>query len=582
MNRINMTNPVNALRKMSIPPTEEASFNTWLQLEDAIAFLKENTRDDQFTLYANLPNVFIHALLVPTVCVTPPNINDLMLWNCNAYSGWGLVTSYYPTASIAISGPLEGDSSKTIAKGEQLIFARVFEGCVGNKRYFEILQRFLQISGLHYLAERRAGCRLDRHGDVEDVIRIIEVPVEAGQMFGGTIVTVTREVLDRYATLTDTTIVRTFDFTRVSLLPFGGWRDSHDASVTQMDDLFFRTHIESGNASYIRGCQVVPSRASKEDIMEKFYPGSQKDTQYATFIAHDLKNQTVMEISCAPGATANYFTQSDLPFELSPAFFRPEVLSKYKADSEKYRLDERTISCRGTWSLQNYDVNEAGQVHTYLVYLRHLPYEEQLYWKAYNEAPKGTISHRAFVTDFEGCWWRLYDPLESVKERVRKLRDERVPWWTLSSEDAIDRSHYPITASPDEWANEILHLDQLIVEPFEKAWFKGELLQLGKTPDPKVGSLVLTEECLGGWGQDPDDAKKILVPLRTLHELRSKLKGHAVGKSTQTQLRQQALNEHRSYKDHFRVLCRECDESLRKITEIIAARRIDANPQDKQ
>jgi len=306
--------------------------------------------------------------------------------------------------------------------------------------------------------------------------------------------------------------------------------------------------------------------------MEEFHPGSRRNSEYVSFIALDWKNGVVKEVSCAPGATANYFTASNLPFELSPAFFRPEVLSKYKADSEKYRLDERTISCRGTWSLQNYDVNEAGQVHTYLVYLRHLPYEEQLHWKAHNETPKGTISHRAFVRDFEGSWEELYDPLESLKEHVRKLTDEQVPWWTPRSEDAIDRSHYPITASPDEWADEILHLDQLIVEPFEKAWLKNDLLQLGKSPDREAGSLALAEECLAQWGQGRDEAKTIMSPLRTLHELRSKLKGHAVGKSTQTQIRQQALNEHGSYKEHFRALCKECDRSLRKISERIAAR----------
>jgi hypothetical protein len=83
-----MTNPVNALRQMSMPPTEEASFNTWLQLADAIAFLKENIRDDQFVLYANLPNAYMHAMLVPSECLAPPNVNDLMSWNCSAYSGW--------------------------------------------------------------------------------------------------------------------------------------------------------------------------------------------------------------------------------------------------------------------------------------------------------------------------------------------------------------------------------------------------------------------------------------------------------------------------------------------------------------
>ena len=181
-----------------------------------------------------------------------------------------------------------------------------------------------------------------------------------------------------------------------------------------------------------------------------------------------------------------------------------------------------------------------------------------------------------------GSWEELYDPLESLKEHVRKLKDEQVLWWTLSSDDAIDRSHYPITASPDEWANEILHLDQLIVEPFEKAWFKNQVSQLGNIPDPKVGSLVLTEECLAGWGHDPKEAKEVVSPLRTLHDLRSKLKGHAVGKSTQTQLRQQALNEHGSYKEHFRVLCKVCDESLRSITEMIAARRASPDSKNKQ
>ncbi len=264
---------------------------------------------------------------------------------------------------------------------------------------------------------------------------------------------------------------------------------------------------------------------------------------------------------------------SDLPFESSPVFFRPEVLSKYKADSDKYRIDGRTISCRGTWSLQRLDINEAGQVHTYLIYLRHLPYEEQLHWKAHNEAPKGPISHRARLHDFEGSWTEIYDPLESIKEQVRKLQEKQVPWWTLRTEDALNRSHYPVTASFDEWANEILHLDQLIVEPFDKTWFKSELHQLGRQPNPQSGSLVLMEQCLEGWCLDADAAKQAVTPLRTLHNLRSKLKGHSIGNDLLTQIKQQALAEYGSYKEHFRALCESCDQSLRTITELVEARQ---------
>ena len=107
-------------------------------------------------------------------------------------------------------------------------------------------------------------------------------------------------------------------------------------------------------------------RASAPDLGRSFIIDlrtAHEAKQYESFIAYDLKNGVVEEISCAPGATANYFTKSDLPFEITPAFFRPEVLQRYKSDPTKYTLEERSISCRGTWSLQTYDINEAGQVH---------------------------------------------------------------------------------------------------------------------------------------------------------------------------------------------------------------------------
>jgi hypothetical protein len=61
---------------------------------------------------------------------------------------------------------------------------------------------------------------------------------------------------------------------------------------------------------------------------------------------------------------------------MSPVFFRSEVLIRYKSDPEKYELHDRSIYCRGAWSLRTYDMNDAGPVHTYLGYLRELPYND--------------------------------------------------------------------------------------------------------------------------------------------------------------------------------------------------------------
>lgn len=399
------------------------------------------------------------------------------------------------------------------------------------------------------------------------MIRIVEKPGK-GEEFGTEIVAFKRDLLDEYLVLTDSVIVRTFDFTRYRPGSFSGWRAGHDERLQRGCDICYRSHVEPGYASYSRGFQIVRSLATKEAITRRFDPTTPEERQYASFIAYDWKNKVVKEISCAPGHTANYFTKSDLPFEVSPAFFRPEVLLKYKADSEKYHLAGRSISCRGAWSLQTYDINDAGQVHTYLVYLRNLPYEEQLYWKSYNEEPKAPISKRAITTDFEGTWYLEYDPLDSLKEAVGNLHRDQVPWWTLRSEKLRDQINYPVTSSPDEWANEILNLDQLVVEGFEAKWLRNKAQSMGREPDGSFASLRLVEQCLVALGFAEDDAKKLVAPLKEVHDLRSKVKGHASGKDGAA-IKKQILKKYGGYKDHFRTLCRRCDESIRAIAEAL-------------
>jgi len=70
-----MANIIAALKQTSVPPTDHAVFQSWLEQEDAIAFLRRNTNDDDFVLYANMPNIFIHAVLAPAaVCMDDDEI----------------------------------------------------------------------------------------------------------------------------------------------------------------------------------------------------------------------------------------------------------------------------------------------------------------------------------------------------------------------------------------------------------------------------------------------------------------------------------------------------------------------------
>jgi hypothetical protein len=556
---------VDRLNRISEPPVQREDFETWLNMGSALDFLRDNSQQGEFVVYGWNRSTFIHAIVVPASSLNPPDIEDLMCWCCNPTSSWGITVQFSEPRSVWISPPLDHTGSKTLNRGEQLVFARHFDGRPGEKNYYEILQKFTHLFDLHYMEERHAHCRLDGRGDVEDVISIVEIPGK-GEEFGTKIVVFNRDVLDEYLVLTDSVIVRTFDFTRYQPGNFSGWADTHDARFQSEGDMHYRSHVEPGYASYLRGFQLVRSSATRDAIIKRFDYTAAKDKQYASFIACDWKNKVVKEVSCAPGHTANYFTKSDLPFELSPAFFKPEVLLKYKADSDKYSLAGRSISCRGAWSLRTYDINDAGQVHTYLVYLRDLPYEEQLYWRSFNEEPRAPISKRAFKTDFEGTWHLEYDPLNSLKSAFGDLNRDQVPWWTLRSQKLSDQLHYPVTPAPDEWANEILNLDQLVVEGLEAKWLRDTARSLGRTPDVIFASLKLVEECLLALGFAEGHAKAVVAPLKEAHDLRSKAKGHASGKEGAA-IKRQILNDHGTYKDHFRELCQRCDESVRVITE---------------
>lgn len=544
-------------------PSDAEAFQRWIKLEDAVDLLRSDLRSDHLTVYAGVGGVFMHAVFVPSGRLAVPDYTDLMKWNANAYSSWGLCHTFGENADIWIESPLHGNGSVALAEGEQFIFCRSFDSYRGQYQSHEILQELAHLYGLFYLDERSAYCRLDDRGDLEDVVRIIRVGRDA-DVSGGTIVTMDRRILDEYMAVTDASIVRMFDITRCRLRAFGGWDSKVRTPETHDSDLYYRSHVEPGHASYMRGVQIIQSQMTRAKAVER-YLGTE-ERKYESFIAQDWRNNVVREISTAPGATANYFMTSSLPFETSPAFFRPDVLLKYKSDSEKYTVKDRSINCRNSWHLQTYDVNEAGQVHTYIVYLRHLPYEEQLYWKSFNEAPKAPISSRAFASDFEGRWDQAYDPLQSIRSLVSSLNDSRPTWWHLRSEELLDAVHYPVTPSGDEWASELLNLEKVVVEGLSEKALRKNAESAGRTPDPKWRSLKLVEEVLQGLGFDEEKARSVTRPLHELHRLRSITKAHDGGAGAKAEQRK-ILKDYGSYQKHFRSICGECDESLAAIVE---------------
>ena len=231
-----------------------------------------------------------NAIVVPVSKVTPPNVEDLLEWSCDPSASWGISYKLSDPPEVSISPPLAHAGSKTLACGEQLVFSRSFDGRVGEKSYFEILQKFAHLFDLHFVPERKSYCRLDRRGDIEDVIRIVSRPKGVEDIFGETVITFDRELLDRYLAFTDSVLIRTFDFTRFRPGEFRGWPQSQETQQVLDVDLYYRSLIALGHGSFIRGFQIVRSQISKEMLFNHFGDKEQGEREYASFIAYDWKN----------------------------------------------------------------------------------------------------------------------------------------------------------------------------------------------------------------------------------------------------------------------------------------------------
>jgi hypothetical protein len=547
-----------ALKAISqVPATNPGD---WLSsAESSIEFLKANVQSDRLVLFASMPCLLIHSVLGPLKNLNPPNRDDLTHDFVMPNAAWAIEHSWGggQPDQVYLSPPL-GRHGKSLAGGEKLFFNRSLVG--SEKHPIEISQKLVHALDLHYIEERNAYCRLDDDGDLEDVISIVEQRDEGG-VEDITLVTISAKEFWEYARLSRMGMVIFFDFTRVIFGSFSGWngqkRFDHKAR-----DLFYDGGVSPGHASYVNGRMVVrPPITLAQIVRARKEARDPLSRQYAVFKAINLRDGEQIEVSCNPKGLSNYFQpDSSLPLEMSPAFFNAEVLHRYKADSEKYQLHERRIYCRGTWSLQTYDINEAGQVHTYLRYLGQLPYKEQLYWLVFNEWPKAPISRRAWTTDFQGEVFTEYDSLNSLKYKIRELDKSPPSWWQPRGEKLLNAVRYPATSAANEWANEILGLDQLIVEGFQTKGLRAFAQRLGRAIQPEWQSLKLLEECLVGSGVEHEAARSAMSALRTLHEHRTAVKGHASNRRNDLQKR--ALATFGTFRSHFVSLAEGVDKTM--------------------
>jgi hypothetical protein len=126
---------------------------------------------------------------------------------------------------------------------------------------------------------------------------------------------------------------------------------------------------------------------------------------YQEFIIDTDPHGKSIKYTCNPDKLANYFGKNpDSPHYLTPVFFRPEVLSKYYAEPQKYSVEDGYLRCGGLWGLR-IDNDHSDYLVVFLGDLgRDLSENEHSYWLSFNIPPEGrqiseTNLQRSFLAE---------------------------------------------------------------------------------------------------------------------------------------------------------------------------------------
>lgn len=544
---------------------------TTMNGEIPIHYLKSNPKD----------RIFLSSMLLPRISLKGDWVEQLLGWNFNpSDSEW--VYSKKKRRFLQLKTFL--GNNPTIIKNATPVITTRYNNCTKeNALYFEVNPQIIHVHGLHWIQDYSAYCAPDDVGEIQKVIKVeISEKVQS--------VTVSDNIILKHLLLGNFVLVRFFDVHR--------WGEGTSSPITNNyndiewwhdDNIHARLTTEYGKNPmgedqivriYLKGFQVILPPADRKD-RKKILAGAERN--YCKFIAVDLKHQRTEEFSCDPRKLGGFFTDSPFPPGHSPAFFKREVLRKYQDDPDKYTVMDREISCLSLWSLP-FDVNEARQVHAFLIDLSHLPHSEQLHWKSNNEMPKGSVSRRSFNTDFLGEWELELRPLEELKELLGNFPNATVSgkevqvWRPPSGPDAdlMSRIHYLAGTSQKEWESAIGDLDKWVVEGlnsrevFQPLAKDLKLVTKDKEGNEK-GSIILLKDILVAKGEEPDN---IFVPLQELHECRSRV-SHRQGKETAEMIRE-ICSKNQSLDRHFERLVEQLLNGMRLLSNIIITGKLNS------
>ena len=413
------------------------------------------------------------------------------------------------------------------------VIYRDFHGLVPSA--FELVQNFVLYHEAFFVPEQSEYHCIDDDGEIHPIVRI-------RQENNNRLVLVDAHHLRDYLAANRCYLVRYHDHRRRASEDiskhikgqFASYRLSDKSSCFK---LWLRTDIPWNNyksASFLLGKDVVLPYP-EPDKSHTWFATGEKEQKFATFIIGRDEQGKDVESTCNEDELSNYFTDRGTPHFLTPVFFKREVLVKYYQEPSRYRVNDSGVACLDLWDLP-IDITEEELVQVWLGDLGRIPYKEQLHWRQFNVAPRGTITRHRWLRDFMAEFAEPTDVVYYFRvafEEVQREAKARYGESLFQGLDAKDRHayetlHLPLTQEWKEFDEQVQALAKVTVDSLNVDLLSRESGQKIDGSSIK-GSIDLLGAYLSKMGVEEDARRQIMYALHAVQTIRSTGAAHRKG-----------------------------------------------------
>jgi hypothetical protein len=463
---------------------------------------------------------------------------------------------------------------------------------------FDLVQNFVLYHNAFYVPEKSEYQRVTDDGDIQTVARSeyqrvtddgdIQTVARIERQKDNLRVLVDTHHLRDYLAANKCYLIRYHDHRRWSEEDISTYIEGDFASYYEKKDdssnfeLCLRTDIPSDNymsSSRLRGKDVILPYNKPDKYHTDFFTGD-INKRFSLFVVGHNDQGEEIEATCNERELSNYFTDRGTPQFLTPVFFSREVLGKYYQEPSRYNVSDSDLSCLNLWDLP-IDITKEKLVQVWLGDLGRIPYKEQLHWRQFNVAPRGTITEHRWQRDFMA---EPTDPIDSpiyyfckAFEEIQKVSKAKFGSELFQELDEKDRHayetlHLPLTEEWKEFDEQVQALAKVTVDSINVSVISHESGRKinGKDKNGKdiKGSIALLGAYLDKIGVKDSEIGRFLSPFHAIQSIRSAGSAHRKGSGFEKALKQFQLNDLTNHKKMEKLVV-DLTDAIRKITEVL-------------